>query len=145
MDQIQLSIKELNAFLKGRYMGIHQLENLIQNASDPAIKQEMQNLQKTHKNQAMRIAERIQDLGGKPVDGTGIGGTFQEMMSKIKGFPEDSEGMIELAKKAEDFYGIEVSEEIVKGDLDPESQMLIKQILDEDRMAVERLRKLLNK
>lgn len=145
MDNKEIAIKELNAFLKGRYMGIHQLENLIANAKDENIKEQLQDIQKTHKLQAMKVAERIQNLGGRPVEGTGISGTFQEWMGRLKGYPTNSEGIVELAKKGEDFYSLEISEEIVRGDLDDESRQLIGEILDEDRKIVEKLEWLLEK
>jgi len=144
MDGQEVAIRELNAFLKGRYMGIKQLENLIQNTQDEAIKEQLQEIQQIHKNQATRLAERIQNLGGRPVDGIGIKGTLQEWMGRLKGYPQDKRGIIELAKKGEDFYSLEISEEIVRGDLDPESRALIEEILDEDRLIVTRLERLLD-
>lgn|SRR5690606_19985926 len=144
MDGQEVAIRELNAFLKGRYMGIKQLENLIQNTQDEAIKEQLQEIQQIHKNQAIKLAERIQNLGGRPVDGIGITGTFQEWMGRLKGYPRDKKGIIELAKKGEDFYSLEISEEIVRGDLDPESRALIEEILDEDRRIVTRLERLLD-
>lgn len=143
MDEREIAIRELNAFLKGRYMGIRQLENLIQNTNEDSVKKELQEIQQIHKNQAIKIAERIQNLGGRPVDGTGITGTMQEWMGRVKGYPRDREGIIELAKKGEDFYSLEISEEIVRGDLDEGSRALIEEILDEDRQIVTRLERLL--
>lgn len=144
MDGQEVAIRELNAFLKGRYMGIKQLENLIQNIQDEAIKERLQEIQQIHKNQAIRLAERIQNLGGRPVDGIGIKGTLQEWMGRLRGYPQGKRGIIELAKKGEDFYSLEISEEIVRGDLDPESRALIEEILDEDRLIVTRLECLLD-
>ena len=132
-------INELNAFLKGQYMGIHAYENLIQNEKDERIKNELQNIQKSHKEHAAKVAERIQNLGGRPVDDEGLLGSIQESIVRHMGTPRDTRGILETALKGEDHYGIKMSEEIVKGDLDQESNTLIHQILDEDRSHVNTL------
>jgi bacterioferritin len=135
-------IKELNAFLKGQYMGIHAYENYIQKAKEPNIKAQFQKIQQEHKIHAAKVAERIQNLGGKPVEDEGFVGSMKQLMMDIKGIPDTTEGLIKGALKGEDLYGIQLSEEIVKGDLDQESHNLIKGILDEDQNHVNTLNQL---
>ncbi|WP_062356877.1 DUF2383 domain-containing protein [Bacillus kwashiorkori] len=139
MENQEKVINELNGFLKGRYMGIHQLENLIYVVEDQSIKNILQDLQQTYKQHAILVAERIQNLGGKPKDGVGFTGTMAEWMSSLKGYPDGNKNILELVKNREAIYGIEYSEEIVKGDLDEESKQLIESIIDEDRQIKERL------
>ncbi|MFE8702727.1 ferritin-like domain-containing protein [Cytobacillus sp. FJAT-54145] len=136
------AIKELNAFLKGQYMGIHAYEHLIQSTDDFYIKKELQEIQKDHKIHAMRVAERIQNLGGTPVDDEGFIGSIQEFMSRWT-TPTATDDILRTALKGEDFYGIQMSHEIVKGDLDPQSQQLVDEILHHDQKHVDRLRNLL--
>ncbi|WP_028785098.1 ferritin-like domain-containing protein [Thalassobacillus devorans] len=137
-----VAIKELNAFLKGQYMGIHAYEHLIQRVDEPGIKQELQNIQQEHKMHAMEIAERIQHLGGNPVDDEGFIGSMQNFISRFT-TPDSTEGILESALKGEDVYGLHLSEEIVKGDLDPESKQMIERILDEDRKHLQILKGLM--
>ena len=47
-------------------MGIHGYEQHIEKLMDPHIKKEFQNIQQDHKLHAMKVAERIQNLGGTP-------------------------------------------------------------------------------
>lgn len=136
-------IKELNAFLKGQYMGIHAYEEHIQKVKDPHIKSELQKIQQEHKHHAAIIADRIQNLGGRPADDEGFIGSIQQAISKLK-IPDSTDGILKSALKGEDYYGIQMSEEIVKGDLDPESKQLVQQILDHDRKHVELLNNLLH-
>lgn len=136
-------VKELNAFLKGQYMGIHAYEEYIQRTKDAKIKQELQKIQQDHKTHAARVAERIQNLGGKPVDDEGLMGTIQQTIFKMKGIPRSTEEILRGVLKGEAEYGVQLSEEIVKGDLDPESQTMIRQILDKDRSHVDVLNNLL--
>ncbi len=77
----------------------------------------------------MKVAERIQNLGGKPVDDEGLVGSVQGFLGQFK-IPDTTEEIIKSALEGEDYYGINISEEIVKGDLDPESRKLIEDILD---------------
>lgn len=137
-------IKELNAFLKGQYMGIHSYENYIQKINNEDIKKELQQIQQDHKEHAAKVAERIQNLGGKPVDDEGFIGSMQQVMSQIKGIPDDTGQMLKNILKGEDTYGIQLSEEIVKGDLDDESRKLVEEILDHDRKHVKILNNLLH-
>ncbi|WP_316571637.1 ferritin-like domain-containing protein [Neobacillus sp. YIM B06451] len=125
-------INELNAFLKGQYMGIRAYEHLIERLEDPEIKKLFQSFQQDHRLHAAIVAERIQDLGGVPENNEGLAGKIQGFMSEMM-MPKDTEGIVKLALKGEDVYGIKLSEEIVKGDLDPESRKMVEGILDTDR------------
>ncbi|MEB1807307.1 MAG: ferritin-like domain-containing protein [Bacillaceae bacterium] len=136
-------IDTLNEFLQGQYMGIHAYEHLIERLEDDQVKKQFQMIQQNHKEHAMQVAERIQNLGGTPVNNEGVIGSIQGFMSQFT-LPESTEDIIESAIKGESDYGIGMSEKIVRGDLDPESYQLIEQIFDEDRKHVEFLRDLLH-
>jgi bacterioferritin len=135
-------IKTLNTFLKGQYMGIHAYEYHIQKLADPYIKSEFQRIQQDHKSHALKVAERIQNLGGTPVDNEGLIGSIQGYIGQFM-IPDSPSGIIESALKGEDYYGIQISEEIVKDDLDPQSYQLIEEILNKDREHVNFLNRLL--
>jgi len=139
------SIQELNTLLKGEYMAIESYERFIQNAEDEKAKAELQKIQKDHKQHAILIAERIQNLGGRPVDGVGMMGEMAQMFDTIKNLhnQKDTRFILHDAYEGEQ-KGIQMAEEIAKGDLDKESENLIKKILKEDRKHVKSLEKLLN-
>jgi len=136
MDKTVLN--ELNSFLEGNYMAVHGYERFIHHLKDENIKREFQSIQQDHKKHAAQVAERIQILGGVPSDGVGIKGAMAEMMTKISGATDNTDFIIKDALKSED-KGIKMAEEVVKGDLDPESQTLIRSILDADRKHLDRL------
>ncbi|OIJ11614.1 rubrerythrin family protein [Anaerobacillus arseniciselenatis] len=135
-------IEELNEFLKGQYMGIHSYEKYIQKLEDATIKRQFQDIQQGHKEYAMKVAERIQNLGGEPVDDEGVFGSIQGFLNQLN-LPDTTEGLIKGAIKGETL-GIEMSERIVRGDLDEESLELIKEILDHDRQHTDLLKRLLH-
>ena len=135
-------IKELNTFLEGNFMAIHAYDNYIHHIEDVEIKQVLQNIQQDHKQHAMVIAERIQNLGGTPVDDVGMMGHVAEFINKIKGPTKDLAPILKDALVGE-HRGIEKSKELLDGDLDPESLKLVKSILNVDQKHVELLDKLL--
>ena len=135
-------IKELNTFLEGNFMAIHAYDNYIHHIDNVEIKQVLQKIQQEHKQHAMMIAERIQNLGGIPVDDVGMMGHVAEFMNKIKGPTKDLAPILKDALVGE-HRGIEKSKELLDGDLDPESLTLVKRILDVDQQHVELLDELI--
>lgn len=135
-------IRELNTFLKGNYMAIQAYERYIHNIDDLKIKQILQNIQKSHKEHAMLVAERIQNLGGIPVDDVGMMGSVAELMNKIKGPTKDLTPILKDALVGE-HRGIEKSKELLTGDLDSVSLELVNTILNHDQKHVDLLDELI--
>lgn len=137
MDNSQV-VKELNAFLEGNYMAILSYERYIQHVADPDVKKVLQDIQQEHKQHAIKVAERIQNLGGVPADDVGIQGGMVEFMNRFKKATDDPNFILQDALKGEE-KGIHISEKMVRGDLDPESLTLVKEILNEDRNHLDQL------
>jgi len=136
-------IEELNTFLRGTYMGIRSLEHYIQKVDDLEIKRRFQGMQQGIKLDAQKIAERIQNLSGVPADDEGFSGSIHSYMHKMI-IPDDTKEMIKDALKGIDGYGVEYSEELLKGDLDPESKLIVEEVIEHNRNHVELLRQLLH-
>lgn|SRR5690625_3323075 len=136
-------VKELNAYLKGEYMGIHAYEHYIHHTQDPHIRTELQRMQQDHKQHAAKIAERIQDLGGQAVMDNGIKLSMMEFMMDIKGYPDSTERILKGVLNGQ-MKGIEASEDLVRGDLDDTSLQLVKQNLAEDRDHIDQLNRLMS-
>jgi bacterioferritin len=136
-------IEELNTLLRGTYMGIRSLEHYIQEVENDELKNNFQSMQQDIKLNAQKIAERIQNLGGVPADDEGVSGSMHSFMHKIM-LPNDSRKIIEDALKGVDNYGVQYSEELVKGDLDPTSKQIVEEVIDNNRRHVEHLRHLLH-
>lgn len=136
-------VKELNAYLKGEYMGIHAYEHYIHHTQDPHIRTELQRMQQDHKQHAAKIAERIQDLGGQAVMDNGIKLSMMEFMMNIKGYPDSTERILKGVLNGQ-MKGIEASEDLVRGDLDDTSLQLVKQNLAEDRDHIDQLNRLMS-
>lgn len=139
----EIIIEELNTLLRGQYMGIRSFEHYIQKTEDGGLKKEFQTMQQEMKDNAQQIATRIQDLGGVPADDEGVTGSMHSFMHKLM-TPNDHREMIEDALKGIDQYGIHYSTELVKGDLDPESAQMVREVIDDSRRHAEQLRQLLH-
>ena len=138
----EVVIKELNAYLKGEYTAIHSYEQYIEQVTEPAIKTELQRIQQEHKEHAAKIAERIQNLGGRAVNDNGVMLSMMEGMKRLKGTPDTTDGILQSAIHGQEM-GMKMTEEIVRGDLDPESKKMVAENLDEDREHINQLNNLI--
>ncbi len=59
--------------------------------------------------------------------------------------PNSSEAMIKDAIKGNENYGVEYSEEVVKGDLDIESKRIVENIIDTNRRHVSLLKEIIER
>lgn len=143
MSKEEIVIEELNTLLRGTYMGIRAFEHHIQKLEDPQLKQRFQTMQQEAKQNAQKLAERIQNLNGVPADSEGVTGKMHGYMHKVM-LSDDTQKIMEDAFKGLEQYGVEYSEELVKGDLDPESRKLAEEVIDTSRRQVDEIRKLLH-
>ncbi|TYS51328.1 DUF2383 domain-containing protein [Bacillus infantis] len=70
----------------------------------------------------------------------GVRAEFQRMQQEHK-----QNAALDKTLTGEDYYAIQMSEENVRGDLDPESRRLVEKVLDTDRKHVEYLNTLKGK
>jgi len=136
-------VEELNTLLRGNYMGIRSLEHYIQKVEDSELKRHFQQIQQEQKQNAQKIAERIQNLGGVPADDEGVSGSMHSFMHKLM-LPNDQRKILEDAIEGMDKYGVHYSEELVKGDLDPASKQIVEEVINDNRRHAEHLRNLIH-
>lgn len=136
-------IEELNTLLRGTYMGIHSFEQYIQKLNNRDLKGTFQQMQQEQKQNAQKIAERIQNLGGVPADDEGFTGSMVGFMHKFR-IPDNESRMIEEAIEGLDKYGVHYSAELVKGDLDPSSKRIVDETIQDNQRHAEQLRHLLH-
>jgi bacterioferritin len=141
MNNTMTNVKELNAFLKGEYMAVDSYEHFIRIASSKDVKNLLQDIQNDHKDHAIAVSDRINVLGGEPVTGVGISGKAAELFSNLKHMNHNQDMDILKEALSGESKGIEMAEEIVKGDLDFQSAALISNILTVDKKHLSRLEK----
>jgi bacterioferritin len=139
------NITELNEMLKGEQMAVQSYERYLEAVQDEEVKREFCCFLSDHKHHIDLISGHIQALGGKPDYGTGFAG----LMTGVKNAVKNAAGRstLEVIKEAyngED-KGIGMTEEVVKGDLDPESMKLVKNILATDHDHLKRMMQLIGR
>jgi bacterioferritin len=139
----EVVIEELNTLLRGTYMGIRSLEHYIQKTNNKELKHFFQKIQQEQKENAQKIAARIQNLGGVPADSEGFTGSITSFMHNMM-LPDQDQKIIEDAVKGFEKYGVQYSEELVRGDLDPESRQMVAEIINDSRRHAEQLKNLLH-
>jgi bacterioferritin len=136
-------VEELNTLLRGTYMGIRGFEQYIQKLNNHDLKSNFQQIQQEQKQNAQKIAEQIQNLGGVPADDEGISGSMFSFMHKFM-IPDNERKIIEEALEGLDKYGVHYSTELVKGDLDPSSKQIADETINDSKRHAEQLRHLLH-
>ncbi|MGN1387781.1 MAG: DUF2383 domain-containing protein [Bacillus sp. (in: firmicutes)] len=136
-------IQEMNDFLQGLYMGVHAYDSYIENCEDPAVKKTLQDIQKEHKLSTIQVAERIQNLGGKPAKDEG---TFASIVGKINQWtaPTNTDDIIKEALRNEEKYAIHVAGENIKGAISEKQKQLIDEIFERNSKHIKKLQHLLH-
>jgi len=136
-------VEELNAILKGEHMGINAYDRLINDCKDEKVRSELKKIQNDHIKHTQQLASRIEALGGKPQHGTGMGGLMASVMGNVESMTRsDTLNVLKRAYDGED-KGIAMAEEIIKGDLDEESNKLVKEILSEDHDHLKKMARMI--
>lgn len=139
------SIDTLNQLLQGEQMGVNSFNVIIDKIHNEDIKNSFQEMQESYRKHSSQLAKRIQDLGGQPNEKLGLKGVMADAMLNINlSVNDDDKHIIEKAMEGVG-KGVSMAEEIAKGDLDSESNKLVKRILDEDREHVNIMNSLKNK
>ncbi len=136
----QNEVKHLNTALKGEYMAILGYDHFIKDIQDKAVKVKLQDIQKRHKGQATRIADKIQILDGQPINSAGLTGAVTEIKYKVYPKSHEVNDIIENAIDGEKM-GLKALKEIINN-LPDEFSDLIKQIQFENEIIIDDLNNL---
>lgn len=144
MNPSNVSINELNSLLKGENMASDSFEKIIGRVNCECAKGKLQKIQQNHKQHAIKLEKRIQDLGGTPVNGVGFVGKTVEVVSGIKDLKKKSnkEYVEEILIGEEN--GIKMAREMIIANLDPVSSKLVNGILNEDSNHIMSLQEIIN-
>jgi bacterioferritin len=144
MDKQFETINSLNQMLQGEYMAVDVFNIFISKTEEETVKKTFQEVQDNHRQNIMILTNYIQELGGKPHENLGIKGTMADIKINMQlGSQADVSRVIREAIKGET-TGINISEKLVRGNLDERSRDLTGKILHQDRQSLDQLRKLLH-
>lgn len=135
-------IKELNTALKGEHMAIESFDYYIQDAKDEDTKKSLMDMQQQHQFHAMQLSERIEQLGGNPVNTSGMIGVMAEIKNKVTPKKYVDNNMIKSAVQGEEM-GIQAYGEIMANLSDASNQKLTEEMLIESVRIVEKLNQMI--
>ena len=142
MDRDKDSIKVLNELLQGEYMAVESFNNFISRVEDDRIKNGLQDVQKQHRENIDILANYIQNIGGQADENLGMKGKMAELKLNLDLIKSNDEDIIKEAIEGET-NGIEMTEKILRGNLDDKSRDLTGEILANDRKSIDKLNSLL--
>lgn len=135
-------IKELNTALRGEHMAIESFDYYIQDAKDEDTRKSLMDMQQQHKFHAMQLSERIQHLGGNPVNSSGVTGVMAELKNKVTPKKYVDNNMIKSIVQGEEL-GIQAYGEIMANMSDASNQKLTEEMLIESVRIVEKLNQMI--
>ena len=143
MDKQNEVIKSLNQLVQGEYMSIEAFNIYISKLRDDKVRTTFQQVQNQHRENIKNLTYYIQELGGQPKENTGLRGTMADMKINMQTSSEIPPS--DYIKKAIEGMtkGIQMTENLLRGDLDDSSRKLVGEILQKDRESIEKLRGLI--
>lgn len=131
-------IKALNTALKGEHIAIESFDHYIGDAQDEITKKNLMDIQQQHQFHAMQLSERIQQLGGNPINTSGVTGIITELKYKVTPNKYIDNNIIKTAVQGEEM-GIQAYGEIMANLSDASNQKLAEEMLVESVRIVEKL------
>ena len=124
-------------------MSIRAFNVYISKLNDPSVARKFQEIQDQHRENIKQLSHYIHELGGQAEENTGFKGTMAQLKIRMQTSPHIPSS--DYIKKAIEGMtkGIAMTEELLRGDLDPSSRELVGQVLERDRNAIQELRSLI--
>lgn len=79
-QQSESDVKYLNSFLKNELAAVETYSQVIHKSKSPDLTNSLTNLQMSHRKRADLLRQKIQALGGRPADSSGIWGGVSKLM-----------------------------------------------------------------
>lgn len=73
----------LNHLLQGMHIGNQSLHSYINTIEDTQLRHQLEQMEKEYQVLAQELSSHIRDLGGTPIDSTGLGGTMAKISTMI--------------------------------------------------------------
>ncbi len=122
-------IDTLNELLKGELMAMNIYAETNDMQGDEQVKEMLADFAKDHQEHVRLLSNRIEKLGGTPIENAGIGGTMANLSAKFNAQRGPSH-LLEQLYSGED-RGVHAYEDRID-ELDPESRAIVRQIMSTD-------------
>ncbi|MDP2308168.1 MAG: DUF2383 domain-containing protein [Pseudomonadota bacterium] len=116
-------IEHLNSFLRGEISSVETYRQALDKIQDPRVRNELQNILRSHQERTDLLRLRIVELGGNPVGTSGAWGAFAKLVEGA-GAVFGVGPALSALKQGEDHGLNDYRRDL--GDLDPVSQELVR-------------------
>jgi demethoxyubiquinone hydroxylase (CLK1/Coq7/Cat5 family) len=122
-DVLEKSIDVLNSYLRGEISAVETYEMALSNLSEASLRTALSDMLQSHQERVTLLRERIEQLGGRASEGSGLWGGFTKLIeggAKVFG----ARAALAALEEGED-YGLKMykdREDLEK--IDPESRRL---------------------
>lgn len=73
-------IEQINSFLRGEISSVETYRQALDRIQDPRVRNELQNMLRSHQERTDLLRQRIVELGGSPVSTSGAWGAFAKLV-----------------------------------------------------------------
>ncbi|WNG59807.1 DUF2383 domain-containing protein [Archangium gephyra] len=73
-------VETLNSFLRGEISAVETYRQAIGRVSDERLRSQLEDCMHDHEHRVEAIRDRVEKLGGKPVEGSGVWGAFAKLV-----------------------------------------------------------------
>lgn len=80
MNDVNKAIDQLNSFLRGEISSVETYRQAIDRITDQRVRNELQNLLRSHQERCDLLRQRVTELGGSPSTSSGAWGTFAKLV-----------------------------------------------------------------
>lgn len=74
-------VESLNSFLRGEISAVETYKQALERVHDDRVRSALEDCWHDHEHRVEVLRERIEKLGGKPAEGSGVWGTFAKLIS----------------------------------------------------------------
>lgn len=74
------AVETLNSFLRGELSAVETYKQALDHIHDDRLRSELEAVEHDHEERVAQLRERIERLGGQPAEGSGVWGTFAQVV-----------------------------------------------------------------
>lgn len=141
MDEVtKADIKQLNSFLRGELAAVETYRQCIEKIREPILRQELEDLRRSHEQRVDVLQRHIRQLGGRPETHSGVWGKMARLLEgSARMFGPNA--AISMLEEGEDHGRDDYNRDLAK--LSPQEQEFVRaRILPEQRKSHEGLSRL---
>ncbi|MDP4152073.1 MAG: DUF2383 domain-containing protein [Bacillota bacterium] len=139
------AIKKLQQLLRSVELGVENYDRFVKDTSKPELKEKFEQFKKDYTNSSDQIAQKIKDLGGQPLKGSGMAGIMQDISYTARKMAGHTPiGILKSAHLGETI-NIESAQKVLYDGIEKDSYNLVENHMSQSRNHMHELQSLIRK